>query len=789
MRGLIRSIFGLFSNRWQIPALATALGLAGLALYRMRPPEREVQFESLLADLMSLMSAEKYYDAANVAANLLDLKPPLKDREQAILHDRIAEIVYRVEQERKTPDLDNVRLLVTHQKLAEELGLRPDARAAMRAGRAGEWLNEPQEAIESYKRALERSPSTDVRRTCFQALVRLMEGRPFFQEERRAAIDALLAEEGVSASYIWWALQQAMQEAIDHDEPQRARGMLEMHAERFKRSDLRGYHDFLWAWLEISEGRFEEAAPKIDAVDEWLKSHRLLDSELDRAGFLPAMNLWLRGRIELEDARPQQALAIFDRVLTMQSHGLLYVDTALARCEALALLEQHQAARISIRESVDRLRTDDDARHGAVHRLQKTMLALSNQRHELADYRNAVAYLQLALDLSHDADVTARLNLLDRLGRECDEAALAESDQQEQRKLHKLAGGYFGQAANLAALDNERQANLLWASAQNFDFAGESEQSMAQLKAFVETVANDTRLAKALLQLGQSFAAVGEFEEAQVWYRRLSTNYPDLEESLRARLLRADALIMLGENRYDEAESVLTALLADDRLSPVNQNFKDALFTLCDLLYERGRYAVAITRMEEFLRLCEDHPEHETVRFMLADAYRRSALALRGSQAQGADEQARSEAGRRFRRATELFSAFPAPPIDRSLSNAQGSDLWRQLALLYRAECLFELNTSDSLREALDVNRQIVALFQGRPTAMIAQSQLISILLRQGKLTEAARGLERARWLLKGIPDAAFEGSARGMDRAGWERYLEAIADSPLFREIFASAN
>lgn len=784
MRGLVRAIFGVFANRWQLPALVIALGLAGLALSRMRPAERKVEFETLLADLMTLMSAEKYYDAANVAANLLELKPPLKEREQAILHDRIAEIVYRVEQERETPNLENVRLLVSHQKLAEEMGLRPDARAALRAGQASEWLNDPKDAIENYKRALERTPSTDIRRNSLQAIVRLMEGRPFFQEERRAAIDALLREEGVSAAYIWWALQQAMQEAIDHDEPQRAREMLEKHAERFKRSDLRGYHDFLWAWLEIGEGRFEEAAPKIDTVDEWLKSHRLLDSELDRAGFLPAMNMWLRGRIDLEDGRPQQALETFDRVLTMQSHGLLFVDTALARCEALALLERHQAARMSIRESVDRLRADPAARHGAVHRLQKTMLTLSEQRHDLSDYRNAVAYLQLALDLSHDADEKSRLNLLERLGRECDRAAVVEANPQEQQSLNRLAGDYFGQAALLASLDNDRQANLLWASAQNFDFAGEAEKSRAQLKAFVETVANDTRLAKALLQLGQSFASVGEFEEAQVWYRRLSANYPDLEESLRSRLLRADALIMTGESRYDEAESVLTALLADDRLSPENQNFKDALFTLCDLLYERGRYAVAISRMEEFLQLCGDHPEYEAVQFMLADAYRRSAHSLRAA----TQEPSLDEANRRFRRAADLFAEFASPAADRSLGSAQGAELWRQLALPNRAECLFELNTSESLREAVDVNRQIVALFQGRPASLVAQTQLISILLRQGKLTEAARGLERARWLLKSIPDTAFEDTARGMDRSGWERYLRALADSPLFQEIFASA-
>ncbi|MBI5863236.1 MAG: tetratricopeptide repeat protein [Planctomycetes bacterium] len=788
---LIRAIRGLFRDRWQIPAAVVALVIAGLAISRIRPPERTIQFEPLLADVMKLMEAEAYYDAANAAANLLDLKPPLPARQQAILHDRIAEISCRVERRREKPDLDNVRLVLEHQKQAEELGLRPDARTALRAGQAQEWLGEFKDAAEEYRKALEREPSTAIRRESLQALVRLLEGRPGAEEERREAIDALLAEEGVAPAYVWWALQHAMQEAIDREEPLRARGMLERHAERFKRSDLRGYHDFLWAWLDISTGRIEEAAPLIESVDDWLREHTRVDSEMDRAGFLPAMNLWLHGRIHLAEDRPQQALDTLDRVLTLQSHGQLMVDVAIARAHALAMLERHAAARRAVRDVLMRLAGNPAALHGAMMRMRRTMLELSTARRRLEDSGNAVAYLALGLDLTPAAEAESRLELLELLGNECEQGAQRSADPVLVRQFTFEAGDYFGKAADLAIVDPGRHATLLWASAQSYDRAGDPAKARDQLRAFIESTSSDPRLAPAMLQLGQAYAADGMFEEAMTWYRRLAANFPNVEESLRARLLRADALVMSGESRYDEAEQVLSELLTDDRLSPSNQNYKDALFMLSDLLYERGRYAQAISRLEEFLTLAQGHAEYDTSRFTLADAYRRSAHTLRESPPAGAPADAvRAESDQRFRRAAELFQEFaPDEPESAGEDAEQETEqqTLRRLALLNRAECLYELNQPDTLDAALAVYRQAAAVYQGRRTALVAQVQIVNILLRQGKLTEAARAIEQARWLLKSVPDEEFAETV-GEQRSSWEQYFNAVASSPLLRGVFADA-
>src|SRR4029434_10174465 len=148
-----------------------------------------------------------------------------------------------------------------------------------------------------------------------------------------------------------------------------------------------------------------------------------IDADMDRAGFLRAMNRWLRGRVELADARPQDALRCFDEVLNLQSHGSLFLETTTGPAQALAMLERHIAARKDVREAVSKLGRDVATLSVGVPRTRRAMLAISDTRHEGRDASSAVAYLARALDMTPDTDGQGRLALLERLGRESQEGA------------------------------------------------------------------------------------------------------------------------------------------------------------------------------------------------------------------------------------------------------------------------------------------------------------------------------------------------------------------------------
>ncbi len=778
------SVAPFLAGRWQIPLAICAIFIGGVALYRMKPPEQSIPFEALLADVLTLAERGAYLDAADAAANLLELDPPLSRVRRARLHDALADVIYGQELVRGLPNRVNARLLLEHHQAAVACGLRLDGHAALRVGPAHEWLGETRPAILAYRSVLSREATDDVRRSALQGLVRLLDGQTMAEEERRGYIQTLLDEEGVSPGYLWWALQYAVREALDHDEVDRARAILTHHGQYFKRSDLKGYYDYMWAWVYVYDGQTELAGPLLDRVDQWLTHYARADAELDQAGFLPVMSLWLRGRVELAEARPQVALALFNEALSVQSHGNLLIVATGGCAEALGLLERHETARGAVREAIARLQGDATGLSVGRPRLRQTILRLLHDRQQARDYDNALGYLELALELTPKSELNMRLDLLEQLGREYAEAAEIARDADMQQARYAAGARAYERAVELAQLDEPRYAALLWESANQFDQAGLTGDARRMLTRFVAGRSLDPRMPQALLRLGQACAAGGELHKAIEYYRLLIETYPRLEEASRARLLTANCLVALGEARYAEARGIFQDLLEDEGVAPRARVFRGALFELCDLLYQQQEYADAVSHMEDFLVFYPRDPECYRIRFMLADAYRGSAYALLANETSGSEAARRRVSRERFQRAAKLFEDF-TNEIDSIPSRDPARGVYERLALFYRGDCLFELNEPKTLAEALAIYRQAAARYQGKPAALTAQVQIANIYLRKGKVIEAARAIERAHWLLGNIPDGAFAEYEDNMDRVTWDRYLSAVRSSNLFQDVF----
>jgi tetratricopeptide (TPR) repeat protein len=781
------SVVTIFAGRWQIPLAICAVVVGGITLYRMKPPERSVPFEALLADVLTLAERGAYHDAADAVANLLAQDPPLPRAQRARLHHALADIIYRQELIRGIPNRANARLLLEHHEAAIACGHRPGAQVALRAARAHEWLGRTEPAISAYRSVLAREPVGDTRRSALQGLVRLLDGHRHADKERRGYIQALLGEEGVAPGYLWWALQHGVREALERGNAAQASELLTHHGQRFRRSDLKGYHDFLWAWIHTDEGRTELAGPLLDRVEEWLETHPRADAELDRAGFLPAMCAWLRGRIELAEGRPQGALTRFEQALALQSHGRLLIDATDGRAEAFAMLERHPAAVAAVRETIERLQGDPAEISVARPHLRRTVLRLVDARRENHDHENTIRYLGLAAELTPEKEAAARLDVLEQVGRAYAEAAETTADEQQSRDWRASAAEAYEQASELAQLDEPRHATLLWESAKQYHLAVRIADARRMLTRFTAGRSLDPRMPQALVRLGQACAADGELSEALEHYRRLINDYPLLEEASRARVLSADCLVALGAAHHAEARTTFEGLLQDEHLAPEAQVFRDALFGLCELLYQQRDCAGAISRMEDFLVFYPQDPEACRVRFMLADAYRGSAYELMSDEQGGPQVTRQRVSHERFRRAAELFADFGGR-VDGMPGSERDRRTYARLALLYRGDCLFELNEPATLDEALRVYRQAAARYQGEPAALVAEVQIANVHLRQGRLIEAARAVERAHWLLRSIPDGVFSEYDDGVERGDWDRYLSVVRSSDLFRDVFTGA-
>ncbi|MCH8963886.1 MAG: tetratricopeptide repeat protein [Planctomycetes bacterium] len=228
-------------------------------------------------------------------------------------------------------------------------------------------------------------------------------------------------------------------------------------------------------------------------------------------------------------------------------------------------------------------------------------------------------------------------------------------------------------------------------------------------------------------------------------------------------------------------------MLDDDNIAPESRAFRDALHALCDLLYNQQRYAEAISRLEDMLAFYPDDSSRFRVRFMLGDSYRKSAVRYRDRPPLGADpSQVKRLVRERLRRAADLFKDL-LDEIERQPARDDATLLYERLALFYRGDSLFDLNEPQTLQDARTVYQRAAARYARQPAALTAQVQLSNIFLRQGKVAEAARAIEHARWLLDSIPDQAFEANGDGIGRAYWQDYLAKVSASPLLSDVFNS--
>lgn len=787
VRTTAAELTAFFKGRWQVPLAIIAAGAVSLALWRLRPEPLPADTSGLMADVELLAKSGALTDAADAAANLLEMDPPLPQADRARLHELLADVIYQSEAPLTIRNRKNIERLLEHHEKALDMGRPEDTQALMRVAAARDWLGDAEAAAFHYRRALDANPRPEQRREAIRRLVTLLEGNPDAAAERQRYLFAMLTEGEPSPAAVWWALQRAMADALQAGNVDLARQLLEAHGERLRNSDLHGYYEYLMAWVLVNEERYDEAAPTLDWVDEWMENAPLTTTTHAELSNLPALTHWLRGRLELAEWRPQRALQAFDQVLSLTTSPDLQNAAMIGRAQALDQLERVATALETLRAVAARLVSPDAQTRLGAKSLMATLDELYERRRERGEYARALDYLELEVDLVPDQDTTRRAALFVRLGTALVEAAEHGAERHAAGEYQRDAGRYFERAAELITTDAERRQNLLWQAAQAYDGGGLIESARRTLLQFVDGPEDDPRQATALLNLGQGYEVQQRYEDAVTWYRRLIEAFPRVQEAVWARVYAADCLMALGEDHYDEAYAALDELLSGDVVRPESPAFREAFMRLCDLLHEQGRYADAISRLEDFQRLYPQDPAGDRVLFLLAESYRRSALELRQQAADASEDGQRyeQEAQRRFQMAAVLYGQYLAALPARLEDERDAA--YERIAMFCRGDCLFEVNTPESLDEALTVYRQVAARYENRPAALSAEVQIANVHLRRGEVLEAARAIERARWLLRNIPPAAFEQAGCTTARSQWERYLQTVASSHLFREALAS--
>lgn len=782
------SLRSAVADRWQVPLLALAMGMFVIGLVGLRPAAHTPAFDDFLAEIDSLIRAGLYADAAVRTANALEdaERPP---DQIAALHGRFAQANYYRAASMPRPREELARNVVAHYELSKTKDRPLSAEAHRHVADALVWIGRPDAAEPHYEAALAGGVADAL--VVHRRLYEIRDARrPRDDAALRAHLDRFLKLAEAHPEHWLWATDKKVRHLMSDGDTTGAKQLADDVAARLANTPFEDELDYLRALTR-------------DRLGEYVDAAHILTSVLQRGTAEDAVSArcaWLLGETILHDGRPQAAALQFEDVIHRYPGSDWHSASLLGTAEAEVALGRYDRAIENYRTLLAMpAPTHPDAQ---VDR-DVIRVSLTTQYEQLrrdGRLEPALAMLALADELAAGLSDEMRAPYASRLASlhvelaNRDRASLRSlgADQAEQRaetetriaEHLKAAGSALQRYSDLMTREAEVAAASLFESAEMFDRAGEGERTIGVLRTFLRRWPGDARVPEVLFKLGQRLQAAGRFEEAVQVYARNLTNYPTTPAALQSYLPLAECHLAIGGEGLIESERVLLSVVApttpDGVFTPTAQEYRDAVFLLGDLYAMQGRYEEAVTRYEEAVQRYPEDERMTRAQFMLADAYRRSASALRDELDEAGQyrEQVHRDFVSRMERAADLFLAVadeirgrPAP-----LSSTDG--LHFQFALLYQGDCLFDLGR---YRDALKVYEESAWTFHDQVRALSAYVQIMLCHAYLGQPAQGRAALARAQQIARKIPEDEFAPAGVGLSKSEWESYLAWVGESELF--------
>ncbi|MCP4590409.1 MAG: tetratricopeptide repeat protein [bacterium] len=748
-----------------------------------------------MAQLVGRIEDGYYTSAIEYGQRLMQLED-VSAENRGEVHRHLARAHYwRAERERNT-DEEQAGIVRQEYSTAQHFGAAPTGEDLVRIGDTHVWEGKYGAAVARYREAIAGSP-------------------PPALEIRRKVIDLEMVQLGRAPADLLPEVEAYVDDARDYPEDlfwgattcvelYAAEGL---HAEAMAFLDRRVPDSPLDGWPDRHEYLVCLTLYRLGQEDEAETRLRALRNRLSAWDELYARTGWLLGRVVLSDGapeRPAEALSFFREVIDSSPEGVYGPASQLGMAEALAGLERFDEsleyyAQVSERAEEfpeSRLLSADTVRLSATvvaealrvqGRLEAplryyeaaTLLVDPRDEERLSEYLQILGDLRAALAQS----CRRRANAVPE--DEAEAEVLRSELLDDARDYFVSAGETFQRLARVNALNEDRSAEASWRAADLFDEAGETRRSIAVLEQFSAERPEHALMPRVLLRLGQARQALGDYAGAVSAYRENLRRYPRTPDAGSGLIPLARSYVALGGPEYEQlAEKTLVDHILDDSpvFTPEAPEFRDALFLLGELCSAQERFERSIAVLEEALERYPDDERALRAKSLVANAYRRGALALKEdiSKTEKASEwpRMRAEMGLRLERAAELFAELVELYEHKDQPALNSLDqLVLQQSRLYQADCLFELGR---YREAVGLYETAAFIYRTDPVALSAYVQVINCRLSLGQLGEARAALRRAQYLLKIMPDAMFEGGHVGQTRREWERFLNWLEQAKL---------
>lgn len=419
-------------------------------------------------------------------------------------------------------------------------------------------------------------------------------------------------------------------------------------------------------------------------------------------------------------------------------------------------------------------------------------------------------------------------------------AAADPATQRAAKEHFARAGDYFRlHAAKVVQADSAGYGDSLWAAADSFDRAGDLEASVAAFQQFATDFPSDPRRAEALFRLAEAHRARGDYELAINLYRELvSGGGPEFGQYGDKSYVPL-AQTLLDDDKPDndeEGERLLLEVVRGKLGGTSTPAYRSGLRELGVHYYKKQEYERAIEKLGEFLQRFDadaqatkvaagdvvahgtaelkpdaselidalDGPsgeshgaadeekaasafgQHravlsaaegiESVRYRLADSYRRSSESLVNELATAIPDAERREKENarddRLRKASGVFERV-RQDLEAVAHRTALEDVYLRNSYFYLADCAYGLKDYETAIRLYDAARE---RYSKDPASLVAMTQIVNAYVAMGDTRKAAVANERAVRFYKSIPATAWDDPNLPMTRSDWENWLASQA-------------
>lgn len=761
---------------WQLPLLLLSLALFAYAAYLLIDPKPGLSVERRI-DIAAAYLRHGRPDAAVDQLNKLLGSEKLARESEARVHLLLAESI-EAAQKQANVDLDaNHERIVEQSRIALAQGVKPAADIYRRLGDSYRSLGRTVEALENYRRAIamDATRALALQRKVIELQLAQVDSGP-----AEASLEEYVRAQGLTDAERAWALGRRAEILTNRGNFIEAKALLG-EARRFDGDPV--------AQGQIHYG-LGYCAWKLKDLKEAERLFRVARDQLKTQHPLDADAAYALGRIRQEWGDHKEAISFYQAVIESHPDSAVAPLARLWRGVSRIALSQDDAGLTDLHDLVGQL---GEKRSRARYRAE-ALAGLRQAAGVLAGRGNFQGALELmayeqTLEPNPEPEFFSRLaSVFERRADEVEKslpasptAAARIEGTRQVRDLRTRAGDAQVAYSRSVTLDDDRaHGEALTRGVELYDRAGNIQHAISALELFIAERPNDGAAPDALLRLGKAYQAAGLFDKAIGAYQRNQTRYPQSLAASKSGVPLAQAYIAKGPQSYGSAENALLRVIDNNPLiTPEAQEFRDALFELAQLYYRTDRYEESIAKLEELTERYPGDDREGHVRFMMADGYRKSATALNvdlakinlvSADPKDATAQVAAAAKRdRLTKARDMYEKVIELSRDRAPSR-ELDKLHTKLSHFYRADCLYDLGKYE---DAIKLYDAAALKYQDDPASLAAYVQIVNSYCALGKVEEARTANQRAKWLLRKMPEAAFQDGRFSMPKAYWEQWLK----------------